>query len=68
MFLAPSDRPAKSEGELRAPHDQAHVGSHPVIYIFTDATGDLSLYYDIKLKEHWKLKITGGAVSRNARL
>jgi molecular chaperone HtpG len=37
-------------------------GSHRVIYIFTDATGDLSLYYDIKLKEPLGIQTTGGAM------
>ena len=37
-------------------------GSHRVIYIFTDATGELSLYYDIKLKEPLETQTTGGAI------
>ena len=62
MFLALSDRLAKSEGEfLRQPHSTKLMwGSHRVIYIFTDATGDLSLYYDIKLKEPLETQTTGG--------
>ena len=64
MFLALSDRLAKSEGEfLRQPHSTKVMwGSHRVIYIFTDATGDLSLYYDIKLKEPLQAQTTGGAM------
>jgi molecular chaperone HtpG len=64
MFLALSDRLAKIEGEfLRQPHSTKLMwGSHRVIYIFTDATGDLSLYYDIKLKEPLETKTTGGAM------
>jgi len=64
MFLALSDRLAKSEGEfLRQPHSTKLMwGSHRVIYIFTDATGDLSLYYDIKLKEPLETQTTGGAM------
>ena len=31
-------------------------------YIFTDATGGLSLYYDIELKEPLESKTTGGAM------
>jgi molecular chaperone HtpG len=64
MFLALSDRLAKSDGEfLRQPHSTKLMwGSHRVIYIFTDATGDLSLYYDIKLKEPLETQTTGGAM------
>lgn len=64
MFLALSDRLARSEGEfLRQPHTTKLMwGSHRVIYIFTDATGDLSLYYDIKLKEPLDIQTTGGAM------
>ncbi len=64
MFLALSDRMAKSEGEfLRQPHRTKLMwGSHRVIYIFTDATGDLSLYYDIKLKDPLETQTTGGAM------
>lgn len=64
MFLALSDRLAKSEGEfLRQPHTTKLMwGSHRVIYIFTNATGDLSLYYDIKLKEPLETQTTGGAM------
>ena len=35
---------------------------HKVIYIFTNATGDLSLYYDIKLKEPLETQTIGGAM------
>jgi molecular chaperone HtpG len=35
---------------------------HRVIYIFTDATGDLSLYYDIELKEPLEDATTGGSL------
>ena len=64
MFLALSDRLAKSEGEfLSQPHTTKLMwGSHRVIYIFTHTTGDLSLYYDIKLKEPLETQTTGGAM------
>ena len=64
MFLALSDRLAKTEGEfLRQPHSTKLMwGSHRVIYIFTDATGDVSLYYDIKLREPLETQTTGGAM------
>lgn len=62
MFLALSDRLAKIEGEfLRHPHTTKLMwGSHRVIYIFANATGDLNLYYDIKLKEPLETQTTGG--------
>jgi molecular chaperone HtpG len=64
MFLALSDRLAKSEGEfLHQPHTTKLMwGSHRVIYVFTDPTGDLSLYYDIKLKEPLETQTTGGSM------
>ena len=64
MFLAVSDRMAKREGEfLYLPHTTKLIwGAHRVIYIFTDATGELSLYYDIELKEPLKSDDTGGAM------
>ncbi len=64
LFLALSDRLAKCEGEfLRQPHTTKLMwGSHCVIYIFTNATGDLNLYYDIKLREPLETQTTGGAM------
>jgi molecular chaperone HtpG len=64
MFLALSDRLVKSEAEfLSLPHTTKIVwASHRVIYIFTNPTGDLSLYYDIKLKEPLETQTTAGAV------
>ena len=64
MFLALSDRMAKSEGEfLRQPHTTRLMwGSHRVIYVFANATGDLSLYYDIRLREPLETQTVGGAM------
>jgi molecular chaperone HtpG len=64
MFLALSDRLLRIEGEfLRWPHTTKLMwGMHRVIYIFTDATGGLSLYYDIELKEPLDTAATGGAM------
>ena len=64
MFLALSDRLAKREGNfLRQPHTTKLMwGSHRIIYIFTDSTGGLTLYYDIKLKEPLETEQTGGAM------
>jgi hypothetical protein len=68
MFLALSDRATRTEGEfLRWPHTTKLIwGSHRIIYIFTDATGGLSLYYDIELREPLESKTTGGAMLRAA--
>lgn len=64
MFLALSDRLVKSEGEfLRWPHTTKLIwGAHRVIYIFTDASGGLSLYYDIELRSPLHGEQTGGAM------
>ena len=64
MFLALSDRLMRTEGEfLRWPHTTKLIwGMHRVIYIFTDATGGLSLYYDIELKEPLSTEMMGGAM------
>ena len=64
MFLSLSDRLAKTEGEfLRWPHTTKLIwGAHRIIYIFTDSAGELSLYYDIELKESLETEQTGGAM------
>ncbi len=64
IFLSLADRLVRAEGEfLRVPHTTKVIwGSHRVIYVFTDATAELSLYYDIKLKEPLESNTTGGAL------
>ena len=64
MFLALSDRAVRIEGEFfKWPHTTKLIwGTHRVIYIFTDATGGLSFYYDIELKEPLETNTTGGAM------
>lgn len=64
MFLALSDRLMRTEGEfLRWPHTTKLIwGMHRVIYIFTDVTGGLSLYYDIELKEPLSTEMMGGTM------
>ena len=37
-------------------------GTHRIVYIFTDATGGLSLYYDIELRDPLETGTTGGAM------
>ena len=64
MFLALSERLTRREGGfLRQPHTTKLMwGSHRVIYVFTDSTGELNLYYDLKLKEPLETETTGGAM------
>lgn len=64
MFLTLSPRAVKIEGEFfRWPHTTKLIwGTHRIIYIFTDATGSLSLYYDIELKDPLESATTGGAM------
>lgn len=64
MFLALSERAVRTQGDFfRWPHTTKLIwGTHRVIYIFTDATGSLSLYYDIELREPLKTSATGGAM------
>lgn len=52
LLLGLSDRLMKTEAEFfRSPHTTRIIwGGHRVIYIFTEATGRLSLYYDIELR------------------
>lgn len=64
MFVSLSDRLARREGEfLRQPHTTKLMwGSHRIIYIFSDSTGELNLYYDLKLKEALGTETTGGSM------
>lgn len=61
-FLGLSDRLMQTEAPFfRNPHTTRIIwGGHRVIYIFTDATGQLSLYYDIELRDPLEDKIAGG--------
>ena len=53
MFLGLSERLMRTEADFfRTPHTTRVLwGGHRVIYIFTESTGRLSLYYDIELRE-----------------
>jgi molecular chaperone HtpG len=54
MLLGLSDRLMRSPDAelLRIPHTTRIIwGGHKIIYIFTEATGHLSLYYDIELRD-----------------
>ncbi len=62
LFLGLSDRLFRTESEFfKWPHTTKLLwGVHRVIYIFTEASGELSLYYDIELKEPLDIRATGG--------
>ena len=53
LFLGLSDRLVKREGEFfRYPHTTKVIwAGHRVTYIFSEATGAVTLYYDIELRE-----------------
>ena len=62
LFLSLSDRLYRLEGDfLRHPHTTRIIwGAHRVIYVFSDPTASLSLYYDIELLEPLATPDTGG--------
>lgn len=64
VLLGLSDRLMRSEGDfLRSPHTTRILwGGHRVIYIFTEVTGRLSLYYDIELREPIRNANAGGGM------
>ncbi len=64
LFLGLSDRLFKREGEFfRWPHTTKIIWAvHRVIYIFTDASNRLTLYYDIELKDSLGEKTAHGGM------
>ena len=62
LFLSLSERLYHLEGDfLRQPHTTRIIwGAHRVIYVFSDPTASLSLYYDIELLEPLDTPDTGG--------
>lgn len=64
MLLGLSDRLMRTEAEFfRTPHTTRILwGGHRVVYIFTEATGRLSLYYDIELREPIEHTKAGGGM------
>ena len=70
MFLALSDRLVVEQGEfMHWPHTTRLIwGRHRVTYIFTEATGRLSLYYDIELESPLDSEQTGGAMVPTATI
>jgi molecular chaperone HtpG len=61
-FLGMSDRLMRTESPFfRTPHTTRIIwGGHRVIYIFTNVTGELSLYYDIELRDPISTEKAGG--------
>ena len=61
-FLGLSDRLMQTESPFfKTPHTTRIIwAGHRVIYIFTNATGELSLYYDIELRDPLGQKSAGG--------
>ncbi|AXC10053.1 hypothetical protein ACPOL_0686 [Acidisarcina polymorpha] len=61
-FLGLSDRLMQTESPFfRAAHTTRVIwAGHRVIYIFTNSTGELSLYYDIELRDPLEQKSAGG--------
>jgi len=63
MFLSLSDRIYKRQiSFFFEPHTTKVIwGMHKIVYIFTHASNNLSLYYDIELKEKLYDNATGGS-------
>lgn len=70
MLLGLSDRLMKTEAEFfHTPHTTRILwGGHRVVYIFTEATGRLSLYYDIELREPIEHTKAGGGMFQTTTL
>lgn len=53
MFLGLSEKMVKREGDFfRYPHTTKIIwAGHRIVYIFTEASGKITLYYDIELRE-----------------
>ena len=64
LFLGLSDRLVKREGEFfRYPHTTKVIwAGHRVIFIFREATGVVTLYYDIELREPLGEQTAGGGM------
>jgi molecular chaperone HtpG len=64
MLLGLSDRLMKMNADFfRTPHTTRIIwGGHKVIYIFTEVSGRLSLYYDIELRDPLENTATSGGL------
>lgn len=70
MLLGLSDRLMKTDADFfYAPHTTRILwGGHRVVYIFTEETGRLSLYYDIELREPIEHTKAGGEMLQTTTL
>jgi molecular chaperone HtpG len=70
MLLGLSDRLFRTESEFfHNPHTTRILwGGHRVVYIFTEVTGRLNLYYDIELRKPIDLSRAGGGMFRTTTL
>jgi len=64
LLLGLSDRLMREYADFfRTPHTTRILwGGHRVIYIFSEPTGRLSLYYDVELREPLEESAAGGAL------
>jgi molecular chaperone HtpG len=64
MFLGLSDKMVKREGDFfRYPHTTKIIwAGHRIVYIFTEASGRITLYYDIELREPLEEKAASGGM------
>lgn len=64
MFLGLSDRMVKREGDFfRYPHTTKIIwAGHRIVYIFTEGSGKITLYYDIELREPLEEKTVSGGM------
>lgn len=64
MFLGLSDKMVKREGDFfRYPHTTKIIwAGHRIVYIFTEASGKITLYYDIELRDPLEEKAASGGM------
>ena len=64
MFLGLSDKMVKREGEFfRYPHTTKIIwAGHRIVYIFTEAAGQITLYYDIELRDPLEQQVASGGM------
>ena len=64
MFLGLSDKMVNREGDFfRYPHTTKIIwAGHRIVYIFTEASGRITLYYDIELREPLEVQAASGSM------
>lgn len=64
MFLGMSDKMVKREGDFfRYPHTTKIIwAGHRIVYIFTEAAGKITLYYDIELRDPLEETVASGGM------